>query len=236
MGSTLQRMGAACNGAAAASVAAGRAHWSIRGLVLRAPSAQLARVTTVEDAPRRVLILFAHPAFGKSHVHRQLVQAVQGLAGVTFHDLYEAYPDYDIDVPREQALLTAHDVLVLQHPFYWYSVPPLVKQWFDLVLEHGWAYGSAGTALSGKICQSAVTAGGREAGYGAGSFNRYTIPEFLAPVEATACLCRMEWATPFIVAGTHAITDEGIRQAAQDYASLVRSYVDGAVTGAQGAA
>lgn len=177
--------------------------------------------------PRRVLILFAHPAFGKSRVHRQLVRAVQSLDGVTFHDLYEAYPDYDIDVAQEQALLTAHDVVVLQHPFYWYSVPPLVKQWFDLVLEHGWAYGSTGTALAGKTCQSAITVGGRETGYGPSSFNHYTIPEFLAPVEATARLCRMQWATPFIVAGTHAITPDGIERAASEYASLIQSYVGG---------
>ncbi len=157
-------------------------------------------------------------------MHRQLVRAVQDLDGVTFHDLYEAYPDYDIDVAREQALLIAHEVVVLQHPFYWYSVPPLVKQWFDLVLEHGWAYGSTGTALAGKTFQSAITVGGRETGYGPQSFNHYTIPEFLAPVEATARLCRMQWASPFVVAGTHAISSDGIGRAAQDYALLIRSY------------
>lgn len=29
----------------------------------------------------------------------------------------------------------------MQHPFYWYSTPALLKEWQDLVLEHGWAYG-----------------------------------------------------------------------------------------------
>ena len=40
------------------------------------------------------------------------------MAGVTFHDLYEAYPDFEIDADREQALLTAHDLIVMQHPLY----------------------------------------------------------------------------------------------------------------------
>ena len=71
------------------------------------------------------------------------------------HDLYEAYPDFDIDVRREQELLAAHEVIVLQHPFYWYSAPALLKEWQDLVLEHGWAYGSGGTALRGKALLSA---------------------------------------------------------------------------------
>ena len=97
-----------------------------------------------------ILVLFAHPAFERSRVHRRLVDAVAELPGITFHDLYEAYPDFDVDVRREQKLLLEHDLVVLQHPFFWYSTPPLVKQWEDLVLEHGWAYGTGGNALHGK--------------------------------------------------------------------------------------
>ena len=85
--------------------------------------------------PRRVLILYAHPMPRKSRANRALAEAVRGLEGVTFHDLYEAYPDFFIDVAREKALLVEHDVIVLQHPFYWYSAPALVKEWLDLVLE-----------------------------------------------------------------------------------------------------
>ena len=71
------------------------------------------------QSPSRILVLFAHPALEKSRVNRRLVQAVRDLDGVTLHDLYEAYPDLDIDVAREQELLTLHDVIVFQHPFYW---------------------------------------------------------------------------------------------------------------------
>jgi glutathione-regulated potassium-efflux system ancillary protein KefG len=172
--------------------------------------------------PSRVLILFAHPAYEKSRVHRQLAAAVRSLPGVTFHDLYEAYPDQDIDVAREQALLSANDVIVFQHPFYWYSVPPLLKQWMDLVLEHGWAYGSAGRALEGKVLQVAMTAGGREMAYGPEGFNRFTFREFLIPVEATARLCRMEFREPWVRAGTHEMTPVATQQAAADYATLIQ--------------
>src|SRR5512139_1443397 len=119
----------------------------------------------------RVLVLFAHPALEKSRVHRRLVERARASDGVTFHDLYEAYPDFDVDVKREQALLLAHDAVVLQHPFYWYSTPALVKQWEDLVLEHGWAYGSRGTMLRGKRMLSAITTGGGEAAYRAQGHN-----------------------------------------------------------------
>ena len=53
----------------------------------------------------KVLILFAHPALEKSRVNRRLAEAVRGLPEVTFHDLYEEYPEFAIDVHREQALL-----------------------------------------------------------------------------------------------------------------------------------
>lgn len=57
--------------------------------------------------PKRVLILFAHPAYEKSRVHEHLVSAARAIEGVTLHDLYEVYPDLDLDIAREQALLLA---------------------------------------------------------------------------------------------------------------------------------
>ena len=61
---------------------------------------------------KKVLILFAHPAFQKSRANRHLVDAVQNLDGVTFRDLYELYPDFNIQVAKEQQLLLDHDVIV----------------------------------------------------------------------------------------------------------------------------
>jgi len=76
----------------------------------------------------RILILFAHPALHKSLVNRHLIAAVEKVAGVTIRHLYELYPDYLIDMKVEQELLDAHDIIILQHPFYWYSAPSLVKE------------------------------------------------------------------------------------------------------------
>jgi glutathione-regulated potassium-efflux system ancillary protein KefG len=169
----------------------------------------------------RILILFAHPALEKSRIHRRLVRAVPNLPGITFHDLYEAYPDFDVDVPGEQALLAAHDLIVLQHPFFWYSTPPLVKQWEDLVLEHGWAYGSDGTALHGKQMLSLITAGGGAAAYRRDGYNRHTIREFLAPIEQTARLCGMDYLPPYVIHGAHRLTDGDIEAAATRYHQLL---------------
>lgn len=173
-----------------------------------------------------VLILFAHPAFERSRIQRRLVGAVSELPGVTFHDLYEAYPDFDIDVGREQKLLEQHDVVVLQHPFYWYSTPPLVKQWEDLVLEHGWAYGSGGTALEGKRLLSAISAGGAETAYCAEGYQRFTVRQLLAPIEQTARLCGMEYLPPYVVFGTLTLSEEKMGAAAAEYGRLIEGLRD----------
>jgi glutathione-regulated potassium-efflux system ancillary protein KefG len=176
-----------------------------------------------------VLIQFAHPALEKSRVNRVLLDAAQGLPGVTVNDLYEAYPDFDVDVDREQELLLRHDFILLHHPFYWYSAPALVKQWEDLVLEHGWAYGREGTALRGKYLMNVVTTGGRAEAYQPEGHNRFTIRQFLAPFEQTARLCKMSYLPPFVVHGTHRLNEAGIEAAAERYRALLTQLAAGFV-------
>lgn len=148
---------------------------------------------------RRVLLLFAHPVLEKSRVNRRLLAEAREVTGVTIHDLYEAYPTLAIDARREQRLLLDHDAIVFQHPFYWYSTPAILKEWQDLVLEHGWAYGHGGTQLRGKITLNAITTGGPETAYRHEGYNRFTIRELLAPWDQTAHLCGMRFLAPFAV-------------------------------------
>ena len=179
------------------------------------------------EAHPRILILFAHPALEKSRVNSRLAAAVKDLAGVTFNDLYEQYPEFDVDVGREQELLTGADLVILQHPLFWYSTPALLKQWEDLVLEHGWAYGTEGTALQGKRILSAITAGGREEAYQREGHNRFTMAELLRPIEQTARLCGMDWLPPFAVHGTHRMSVEQMERHAADYRRAVEALRDG---------
>ena len=97
----------------------------------------------------KVLIIFSHPRFERSINNSILVQSVPKLPDITFHDLYEKYPDFNIDIESEKNLLSDHNIIIWQHPFYWYSSPPLLKQWIDLVLEFGWAYGPGGNCFAG---------------------------------------------------------------------------------------
>lgn len=175
---------------------------------------------------RRILILFAHPAFDKSRVNTVLGDSVQGLDGVTFHDLYQAYPDFDIDVEREQRLLLEHDLIVLQHPFFWYSTPAILKEWQDLVLQHGWAYGSTGTALCGKMAMTVTTTGGREDAYHKDGHNQFTMGELLAPIAQTFRLCGLDYLPPFIVHGTLHMPPQTIAGHADDYRAVIEALRD----------
>jgi glutathione-regulated potassium-efflux system ancillary protein KefG len=177
-----------------------------------------------------ILVLFAHPVLERSRVNRRLLEAVRNLDDVRIHDLYEEYPTLAIDVPREQKLLLEHDVIVFQHPFYWYSVPAILKEWQDLVLEHGWAYGEKGHALDGKITFNVITTGGPAAAYRHEGHNRFTIRELLAPWDQTARLCRMRFLAPLTVhASLRMETDEDVRSHAERYRRALVALRDGAL-------
>ena len=185
------------------------------------------------NRPRKILILFAHPAIRKSRVKKRLLEAVRELDGVSVNELYENYPDLDIDIESEQELLSNHEVVVMQHPFYWYSTQSILKEWQDLVLEHGWAYGRDGNALKGKTLLNVISTGGSESAYSREGLNRFTMRELLAPIEQTARLCGMSFLPPFVVHGTHAFGDAEIDRHTNDYRKLVEGLRKGRVDFAQ---
>ncbi|WP_109830311.1 glutathione-regulated potassium-efflux system oxidoreductase KefF [Reichenbachiella versicolor] len=165
----------------------------------------------------KILVLFAHPTYEHSRVNQALIESISKKKGVIVHDLYEKYADFNIDVKYEQELLLKHPIVIWHHPLYWYSCPPLMKQWIDMVLEYNWAYGPNGNVLKGKKIMNAITTGGSREVYCTEGSNNYTINTFLKPFEQTATLCGMDYLPPFSVMGTNLITDEELIEATQQY-------------------
>ena len=90
----------------------------------------------------KTLVIVAHPDLEKSVVNRRWVdEAEKHPEHFTVHRLYQTYPDEQIDIAREQALVEQHGTLVLQFPIYWFGCPSLLKKWMDQVLAFGWAFG-----------------------------------------------------------------------------------------------
>ncbi|KQQ34854.1 potassium transporter KefG [Rhizobium sp. Leaf306] len=169
----------------------------------------------------RILVLFAHPAQRKSSINTAMAARARAVDGVTFVDLYAEYPRFSIDVDREQRRLIEHDVIVFQFPVFWYSTPALLKQWQDLVLEYGFAYGPQGKKLAGKLTLACITTGGSRSDYAEDGGNRRVVEHFLYPLEQTAILCGMEYLPPFVLYSANHLDDAGAQHHIQSYPRLL---------------
>lgn len=175
---------------------------------------------------KKILIIFAHPSIQKSLINQRMINAVRNLEWVTINDLYENYPDFYIDTIKEQQLLMIHDIIVWHHPFYWYSSPALLKEWFDSVLRYGFAYGEEGNALEGKSAISVLTVGGQKNVYSKKGRNHYTVNDFLIPFQQSAKLCGMNYLPPFVVHGSYTISEDAVKQYAKQYKKLIKNIRD----------
>jgi len=175
---------------------------------------------------KKILIIFAHPALQKSKIHKRLTDSLKNLHGITVNNLYENYPDFYIDIIREQQLLIEHDIIVWQHPFYWYSSPAILKEWFDLVLQQGFAYGAKGNSLEGKQAMTIISTGGNKEVYSKEGRNHFTINEFLAPFKQSANLCLMEYLPPYVIYGSHNLTNIDIDEHSIKYKNMITSLRD----------
>jgi len=148
-----------------------------------------------------ICVIHAHPYPHRSRTNRALADALAALPGVDLRTLYELYPDFDIDVTAEQQALDRARLIVWMHPVFWYSVPALMKHWFDKVLAYGFAYGEGGTALHGKHCLWVPTTGGNPQDFSTEGLHARPFESFMPPIEQTARFCGMHWEPPHVVHG-----------------------------------
>ncbi|MEM6726233.1 MAG: NAD(P)H-dependent oxidoreductase [Bacteroidota bacterium] len=169
----------------------------------------------------KILHLVFHPDLKTSRVNRIWKSQLDGSQKISrSRDLYQEYPDFNIDVSKEQALLKAHDRIVIQFPMYWYSMPPLLKKWLDDVLEYGFAYGRTGDQLKGKDLQLIVSVGGQEKYYS--GFDLYcTIYDLLRPFQLTANLVQMNYSMPVWMYRADSASEETIRSFGQQWVNMI---------------
>ncbi|UXR77538.1 MULTISPECIES: NAD(P)H-dependent oxidoreductase [unclassified Staphylococcus] len=164
----------------------------------------------------KTTIFLFHPNINVSRVNRALSTAAEK-AGIEVRNLYDLYPDWKIDVKKEQEVLKDVDRIVFQFPMYWYSTPSLMKEWFDQVLEYGWAYGSEGNALQGKKVILAVSQGSPAESYTKSGRVEATTEELLKPIFTIKYLTGLEFEAPFVVAGTSNLADDDLEKASKEY-------------------
>ena len=165
----------------------------------------------------KTLALVVHPNIESSRVNKKWKEALLGVPDLTVHDLYEKYRNQPIDVKFEHQLLLSHDRIVFQFPLYWYSSPPLLKQWFDGVFTFGWAHGPGGTKLRGKEWVLAISIGSPEHSFQAGGYNLFSVSELTKPFQASASYVGMTYLPPFVEYRSNRISDQEITQSAIRY-------------------
>lgn len=179
---------------------------------------------------QKILVINGHPNLEQSFTNRPIIEGLQnwGEVELTVRHLTDTIQNGIFDPePEQQALLDA-DVVVLQFPFYWYSVPGILKQWLDDVLLYGFAYGSTGDKLKGKDLLLSLTIGGPNQAYTPLGSNHFPIDELLKPMEQTAYLTGMKWHSPIRTHGMVFIpgvynSQEAVEERAQDHLVRLKS-------------
>lgn len=165
----------------------------------------------------KILVNVFHPDLPSSSINSAWVSELSRAGKTTVNLMYSHYPNWEIDVEREHALLLEHERVIFQHPFYWYSAPPLMKKWMDDVLTFNWAFGPEGNALKGKEWISAISTGVKAEEYQAGGAHHYSMSELLKPYQQTANLCGMNYLAPYTFHDAMQASDVKINQSAKKY-------------------
>ena len=162
----------------------------------------------------------SHPNIESSIINKRWIEELKKEPErFTIHDINTLYPDNKIDVFNEQALVEAHENLVLQFPFFWFNCPPLMKKWLDDVLTHGWAFGSqSGGVFMDKKVALAVSAGIEQKDYSEEGRYHYTLEQLLRPFETTFRYMGANYCSHFAFFGAeYEPSLEVIEQSAQEY-------------------
>jgi glutathione-regulated potassium-efflux system ancillary protein KefF len=162
-----------------------------------------------------IVVVYAHPYPARSRACAALLGAIGGSDDIEVRSLYDLYPDFDIDGDAERAAVERARLVVFLHPMYWYSMPALLKHWFDHVLIKGWAHGEGGRALAGKDCLWVTTTGGDEEAFTPSGRHRHPFEAFVPPIRQAAEYCGMTWLEPVAVRGSHSVPTETLGAAGQ---------------------
>jgi len=171
----------------------------------------------------KTLIILAHPDINNSNVNKRWeTELIQYPNEIAIHELYKEYPDWNINVEKEQRLLEAHDHIIFQFPLYWYSYPPLLKKWLDDVFTHGWAYGSKGNKLRDKKFGIALSIGDKKENYLPTGSVSFSVDEVITPFKASVKHVGAIVYPHFAVFGSSfQASDEEINRSAKDYIDYI---------------
>ena len=144
---------------------------------------------------KNILIVSGHTNLNDSIANKKILEELcKRLPNIEIDYLSELYPEYKINVEKEQNKLINADIIVLQYPVFWYSMPSLLERWMEETFKHGFSHGSTGDKLKGKKVIVSLTTGAPEEAYD-------NIDDYLNPIKSSCNLCQMEYVGKIVTYG-----------------------------------
>ena len=132
---------------------------------------------------QKILVINGHPNPEASVAGKAVLNTLESSrCEMQIRTLAQLCGPNGFDVAAEQEALRRADVIVWHFPFYWYSVPAILKKWIDDVLTRGFAHGTGGTALHGKKFLLSFTTGAAAQEYAKGRAMNWPVEAFLPPL------------------------------------------------------
>ena len=180
---------------------------------------------------KNVLIVSGHTDLNDSVANKKILEELkEKLPEAEFDYLIDLYPDFTIDVEAEQEKLVNADIIVLQYPLFWYSMPSIMERWMEEAFAHGFSHGSTGDKLKGKKIIASFTAGAPGEAYTKEGVFGCDIEDFLNPIKSACILCQMEYGGMVFTPGvSYQIRDdqsEEIIEKADDHAQRLVDLIE----------
>lgn len=178
----------------------------------------------------KTLLLIFHPDLFKSKANAALACTAYDLPGVEVRDMQTLYPngfDFSRDGAVEAERLLSADRVVLQFPVQWYSAPPLLNAWMNVVLTRMsyLEYETEGRRFEGTPIMVAATAGNTPETYTSGGRNMFPMIDLLSPLRATAHRCGLIWTDPFVIYRADKLSPEDLTAAGRQYAAALSNWI-----------
>ena len=172
----------------------------------------------------KTLVILVHPDMENSRINKSWKEELEKYPDkITIHELYKEYPDWNIDIKKEQELILKHDNIIFEFPLYWYSSPPILKKWLDDVLSFNWAYGNE-YRLKGKNIGFAVSVGGPETEYSKTGSVKFSMNEILIPFETTVEYIKANLIPHYILFdATESLSEEKLLESIKNYVKHIFS-------------
>ena len=187
----------------------------------------------------KILYIYAHPnsnAFNSLLKHEGCSQLIDLNHEVILSDLYELNfnaisncnnykhtisDELTEDIQKEIEKINWAEHIIFQFPLWWFSMPAMLKGWFDRVLIKGFAYDNNSIfqtgLLKGKTASLVVTTKSNESAFKCDGVHGATIESFLHPIHHTLRFVGISPITPFVSYGVFDIDQRQVDEIISQY-------------------